>query len=215
MISRGRQRTVSSRTKESIEAGVFKRSMFNAFQSTYDTHHNLDLDLQDKISNPMAFLAEMQGDMMYFHQDMVQEDSGDFVEAVVKEVNGHVENAHWKLVPIDSVHEDTDILPSVWYLRRKRNIVTNEITKYKVRLNVQGGNHTFGENYFDTYAPVVTWFSIRILIICAIVLNWHIRQVDFIIAYNQSTIECDMYLQLPYGVDTELGNSRTHVFKLL
>ena len=64
--------------------------------------------------NTMAFLAEIQGDTIYFHQAMAQEDSGDFVEAVVKEVNGHVLNAHWRLVPIQSVPEDIDILPSVW-----------------------------------------------------------------------------------------------------
>ena len=116
MSSKGRQRTVSSRMKESIEAGEFKSSIFNAFRSTYETQHNLDLELQDKMSNPMELLAEMQGDTMYFYQYMAQEDSGDFVEAVVKGVNGHVDNAHWKLVPIESVPEDSDILPSVWYM---------------------------------------------------------------------------------------------------
>ena len=80
--------------KESIEAGEFKSSMFNAFQSTFETQHDLDLELQDKMRNPMSFLAEMQGDTIYFHQAMVQEDSGDFVEAVVKEINGHVDNSH-------------------------------------------------------------------------------------------------------------------------
>ena len=100
--------------KEIIEAGEFKSSMFNAFQSSFETQHDLDLELQDKMSNPMSFLDEIQGDTMYFHQARAQEDSGDFVEAVVKEVNGHVLNAHWKLVPIQSVPEDIDILPSVW-----------------------------------------------------------------------------------------------------
>ena len=76
--------------------------------------------------------------------------------AVVKEVNGHVDNSHWKLVTIDSVPEDTDILPSVCSMQRKINLVTNDITKYKARLNVHGGRQTFGEKYFDTYTPVVT-----------------------------------------------------------
>ena len=79
-------------------------------------------------------------------------------------------------------------------MRRKRNLVTNEITKYKARLNVHGGKQTFGENHFDTYAPIVTCFAIRLLIICAIFLNWQLRQVDFIMAYAQAPIECDMYL---------------------
>ena len=105
---------VSSRMKESIEAGEFKISMLNAFQSTFETQQDLDLELQEKMRNPMSFLAEMQGDTMYFHQAMNQEYSGDFVEAVVKEFNCHVDNSHWELVPIESVPEDTDILPSVW-----------------------------------------------------------------------------------------------------
>ena len=58
----------------------------------------------------------------------------------MKEVIGHVDNKHWKLVPIKSIPEDTDTLLSVWYMRRKRNLVTNEITKYKARLNMKGGN---------------------------------------------------------------------------
>ena len=86
--------------EESIEAGEFKISIFNAFQSTYDTRKDLDMDLQYRMINPMAFLYEILGDMMYFHQYMAQEESGNFVEAVVKEVNVHVDNTHCKLVPI-------------------------------------------------------------------------------------------------------------------
>ena len=109
---------------------------------------------------------------MYFHHSMAQEDSGDFVEAAVKEVNGHVDNAHWELVPIESVSEGTDILPYMWSIQIKRNIITNEIAKYMAHMNVHGGKQTFGEKYFDTYASLVTWFAIRILIICAIIINW-------------------------------------------
>ena len=46
--------------------------MFNTLQSTYDTKNYLYLYLQDKMSNPMELLAEMQGDTIYFHQDMSQ-----------------------------------------------------------------------------------------------------------------------------------------------
>ena len=134
---------------------------------------------------------------------------------MVKEVNVHVENIHWTLFPIESVPEDTDILPSVWSMQKKRNIVTNEITKYKARLNVHGGKQDFGENYFYTYATFVTWFAIRILIIYNIVLKWQLRQSEFIMAYTKSPIECDMYLNLTYGIATDSGNSRTYVLKLL
>ena len=189
--------------------------MFNVLQYTYETQYDIYLELQDRMSNPMEFLSDIQGDTMYLHQDMAQYDSSDFLEAVVKKVNGHVDNAHWKLVPIESVPEDTNILPSAWYMQRKRNFVTNEITKYKACMKVHGWKNTFGEKYFDTYTPVITWFTIRLLISCAIFLNWQLRQMEFIMAYAKSHIECDMYLQLPDGIETESGNSMTHLLKLL
>ena len=100
MSSIERQRKFSYIMKEIIEAGEFKISMFNAFHSTYETQHNLDLNLQDIMSNRMTFLDDIQGYTMYFHQSMAQEDSGDFLEAVVKEVNVQIDNVHWRLVPI-------------------------------------------------------------------------------------------------------------------
>ena len=79
---------------------------------------------------------------------MAQEYIGDFVVVVVKEVNGYVDNAHWKHVLVKYVPEDTDILPFVCSMQGKGNYFTNDITKYKARLNIHGGKQTFGENCF-------------------------------------------------------------------
>ena len=51
-----------------MEAGESQIFTFNTFQSTYDTHNNLDIELQDRMRNPMAFLDDIQGDMMHIHQ---------------------------------------------------------------------------------------------------------------------------------------------------
>jgi hypothetical protein len=55
-------------------------------------------------------------------------------------------------------------------------------------------------NYFETYAPVVTWFAIRLMIIFGIIFCWALRQVDFIMAYPQAPIEMDIYMELPQGI---------------
>ena len=47
------------------------------------------------------------------------------------------------------------------------------------------------------------------------VLSWQLRQVDFIMAYPQAPIECDMYLKIPDGCETDEGSNKTHVLKLL
>ena len=50
----------------------------------------------------------MNGDTMYFHQAMRQDDSADFVEAVVNEINGHVDNKHWELIPAHDLMLERD-----------------------------------------------------------------------------------------------------------
>ena len=107
------------------------------------------------------------------------------------------------------------ILPAIWAMRRKRNLTTNEIKSHKARLNIHGGKQVYGANYYETYAPVVTWFAIRFMIVLAILLGWAMRQIDFVKAYAQAPIECDMYMELPPGIETKHGNSKDYVVKLL
>jgi hypothetical protein len=137
------------------------------------------------------------------------------MQAVIKEVNDHIENKNWELIPRDKVPKGTTILPSVWSMKCKRDIKTQQVYKHKARLNVHGGKQVYGENYFETFAPVVTWFSIRLLLVLSILNKWHTRQVDFILAYTQADIEFNMYMELPAGIETKYGNGKTHVLKLL
>jgi hypothetical protein len=80
------------------------------------------------------------------------------------------------------------------------------VTKHKARLNLHGGKHEFGTNYYETYAPVVTWFAIQLLIVFSILFDW---------ALLQAPIKMGMYMELPTGIHTKHGNSKDHVLKLL
>ena len=191
--SRGRTRKLSRAMQDSISQRDFYgiRGMHYMGNRAINTvphdaeeecihEHDAQLELQERMRHPIAFHAEMMGDTMYFHQALQQPDAAEFVKALIKEVNGHIENKRWKLVKRSEVPKDVDIIPSVWSMRQKRNLTTNEITKYKSRLNLHGGKQVYGMNYFDTYAPVVTWFAIRIIIDISILFQLALRQIDFI-----------------------------------
>jgi hypothetical protein len=62
-----------------------------------DLFHNTDLQLQEHMRNHIAFHAEMMGDIMYLQQALRQPDAKKFVQAVIKEVNGHVDSNNWTL----------------------------------------------------------------------------------------------------------------------
>jgi hypothetical protein len=70
-------------------------------------------------------------------------------------------------------------------------------------------------NYYKTYAPVVTWLAIQLLIVFGILFNWALCQVNFVMAYPQTPIKMVMYMELPTGIHTKHRNSKDHVLKLL
>ncbi len=152
---------------------------------------------------------------MYYDQALQQPDAKQFTDAIVKEVNGHVDNKHSILVKQKDVPKEAQVVPSVWAMRRKRDLTTNKVIKHKAMLNLHGGKEVYGMNYFKTYAPFVTWFAIRLMIVFGIIFCWALRQVDFVMAYPQAPVEMDIYMELPQGIKTATGNSKDHVLKLL
>ncbi len=191
-------------------------SIASAFDETpEDLFHDYHLDLNERMQNPIAFHAEMMGDIMYYDQALQQPDAKQFTNSVVKEVNGRVNNKHLTLVKQKDVPKEAQVVPSVWAMRCKQDLTTNEIIKHKAWLNLHGGKQVYGMNYFETYAPVVTWFAMRIMIVFGIIFCWALRQVDFVMVYPQAPVETDIYMELPHGIKTVTGNSKDHVLKLL
>jgi hypothetical protein len=84
-------------------------------------------------------------------------------------------------------------------MRHKHHIDTQEVYKWKAHLNFDGRKQVKGVNYWETYAPVATWESIRFILIQSLLEGFDMRQVNFVQAYMQAWLECDMYMKIPKG----------------
>ena len=135
-------------------------------------------------------------------------DRNAFQRAMHKDFNDHTVRQYWELLPIDQVSEVKKVMDSVWAMKRKRNIVTNEIYKWKVRLNLHGGQQEYAVNFYETFSPVVSWISTRLLLIHSIIYKWHTKQVDFALAFPQADIEIPMYMKLLVGIKIKEGNKK-------
>jgi hypothetical protein len=143
---RGRVCTMSQRMAESVSQQDFYGNQgmhYMASQATTgntdeDHFHDAHLQLQEHMRNPIAFHAEMMGDIMYLQQALTQPDAKEFVQAVIKEVNGHVDSNIWMLQKQSGVPEDVQIVPSVWSLQRKCDPTTNKVKSHKARRNLHG-----------------------------------------------------------------------------
>ena len=165
--------------------------------------------------NPMALLSRMDQDTMYWDQAIRAPDSEHFIKAALDEVQTHEDNKHWITVPLDQVPEGVKILDCVWSMKRKRRLKTNLVYKHKARLNIHGGQQEHGVNYWETYAPVVTWAAIRLLLVLSIICGWESVQIDFVLAYPQAPVECDLYMRIPKGFTIQGVTRETHALKLL
>jgi hypothetical protein len=146
---------------------------------------------------------------------MQEADSDKFKEAMLKEVKDQMENGNFTVVPISKVPKGKTILPAVWQMRRKRDIRTREVKKYKARLNIDGSRMQQGIHYDQTYAPVASWKFIRLLLIMVAKNGWYSKQLDYVLAFPQAPVEKEIYMMIPKGFALNIPNANEeHVLKL-
>ena len=72
-----------------------------------------------------------------------------------------------------------------------------------------------GIDFYSTFATVVNWSTVRLIIMMAEMARWESRQIDYVLDLSQSPINSDVYLHLPavfhvYGEE----KNETHFLKL-
>jgi hypothetical protein len=93
-------------------------------------------------------------------------------------------------------------------MRRKRNLCDGKIHKWKARLNVDGSKQIKGINFWETYAPVAQWSSIR-LVLCMVSLHkWKIKTFDFVQAFPQAPSDTELYINIPKGCHIDGDNDK-------
>jgi hypothetical protein len=109
----------------------------------------------------------------YTYSGMLKEqDHKQFFKAMEVELADHEERDHWTLMERKDLPIGTKTIMAIWSFKRKR-FPDGSLNKHKARLCAHGGQQTWGLDYWDTYAPVVTWASVRLLLIVAKIHGLH------------------------------------------
>jgi len=64
---------------------------------------------------------------------------------------------------------------------------------------VDGSQQLYGRDYWETYAPVVSWSTVRLLLLLTTILNLKSRQIDYTQAFPQALLEDPVYMRMPQG----------------
>ena len=70
-----------------------------------------------------------------------------------------------------------------------------------------------GIDFWNTYAPVVNWATVRLILIMAEIVGWKTKQIDYVLAFSQAPIDTDLYLHLPQGFHAP-NNGQKYYLKL-
>jgi hypothetical protein len=89
---------------------------------------------------------------------------------------------------------------SIWSFKRKQ-YPDGTLNKHKARLCAHGGMQTWGQNYWETHAPVVNWASVCILLAVAKIHGLSSKSIDFGLAFPQADLEVPVFMELPLGFD--------------
>jgi hypothetical protein len=170
----------------------------------YDESVELNVDGSINQSHPLSFATTTSNNEAYhFHQAMQEDDREQFIEAMVKELNDHTINNHWKLV-LRSEIGDNPTIKAIWSFKRKRR-PDGSLLKHKARLCAHGGMQVYGVNYWDTYAPVVNWISIRMMLTVSVIHNLYTTSIDFTLAFPQADADVEIYMEVPVGCEVPEG----------
>ncbi len=168
-------------------------------------------DIEDPL---MAYKAVADPDVTYLHQAMKENDCEQFIEAMRKEVKDQADNGNFSVIRKETIPNGKSIMKAVWQMRRKRDITTRAVKKYKEHLNIDGSQMIRGIDYDETYTPVALWKTIQMTLTLATMNNWHTRQLDYVLAFPQAPVERDLYMEIPKGFTIEEGRSDNYALKI-
>ena len=151
-------------------------------------------------------------DLPTFEQAMSSNEAPHWMAAMKKEIDTLTRIGTWTVVRrAMAKNRQKRVLKSTWAFRKKR-LPDGSLSKYKARFCVRGDMQVEGEDYFESYAPVVQWSTVRLMLILSMVYGMETRQVDYVNAFAQADLDEEVYIELPRGYAQE--DSEDCVLKL-
>ena len=93
---------------------------------------------------------------------------------------------------------DMNVLPGTWAFKCKR-YPDGKVKKFKARFCARGDRQKEGIDFFETYAPVAQWTTVRMMLILECLLGLKSKQGDISCAFLHAELESHekIYVKMP------------------
>ena len=195
-----------------IERNADTKGEIFAYETMYLSPRGSGLACQQRPL--LTYKASTDPNTMYMHEAMREPDKVEFLKAMEKEVEDQMKNGNYSIINKNDIPKSSTILPAVWQMKRKSDIKTRDVKKYKARLNIDGSKMRPGVHYDLTYTPVASWTSVRLLMALTTLNGWHTKQIDHVLAFPQAPVEKELFMRIPRGFEVEgVDDPKNYVLK--
>ena len=130
--------------------------------------------------------------------------------AMDREYQSLMRNQTWDLVPLP---EGRNTIAGKWVFKAKTD-ESGHVTRHKARYVARGFSQAAGVDFDETYSPVISHTSLRMMLSLAASMNLEIYQMDVDTAYLYGVLEEELYLQQPGGYEIHGENGEKLVCRL-
>ena len=179
------------------------------YESTlaYMADVSTDFDTKEyNCNDPRAYAAKHKlndPDMPSYSDAVTGKFATEYIEAMKKEIQQLIKQKTWtplyrREVPSADDGSRRPVLRGTWAFKLKR-YPDGSPMKFKARYCVRGDLQREGIDYFETYAPVVQWSTIRLVLTIILANEWITKQVDYTNAFAQAALKEEIYIESPRG----------------
>ena len=166
---------------------------------------HINTDDQIDCSKPNSNTSLMQDALNILYQEpgsyteaMVSPFADKWKEGMDSEIQSLHSNKTWTLVKPSSLHS---AIPSRWQYKAKRD-KEGKIIRFKARFVAKEFKQKYGVDYQETYAPVVRYDSLRVILTLTASRNLQLLQIDVQTAFLYGELDQKIYIKQPEGYVT-------------
>lgn len=158
------QQKIDDDTEDDMSEGTTEETIKDV-ENQRQLRDRLNLKKPNKWSYPQAHLSTT--DPSSYEDAISAPDALMWKKAIEMELNAHKKHGTWYT---EEKPVKEEVISCKWIFKKK--IIPNEKELYKARLVARGFKQKYGANYMDTYASVVRYESIRVLLAMAAATRW-------------------------------------------
>ena len=173
--------------KEDEEVSHLRSQIINQFKIEDD----------DEVIDEKEILLAMTDEKLptNYQQAMESDEATDWKKAIDEELSSIHEHKVYSLVKPTS---NSRVLDSRWVFVKKFD-EQGQVEKFKARLVVKGYNQIYGIDFKDTFSPVTTYTTVRVLLAIAAQFGMKVKQLDVKTAFLHGEIDTVIYVKQPEG----------------